>query len=95
MLYIWKVLGTNFLCIEHLNFQVSFFPGWYLKHSRAVTTELNKLWERADNIKTKVLTNRVHWKKTIGMDTELKLIGRTLLIILAACHGSDFQEKYL
>ena len=46
------------------------FPhGWYLKHSRAVTTDLNNLREKADSIEIKTLLNLVRLKKTTWRNT--------------------------
>ena len=45
------------------------FPGLVLKYSTAVTTELNKLREKADNIEIKSLMNKVRGEKTTRMNT--------------------------
>ena len=54
------------LCIQHPKCPL---PGLVLKYSTAVTTELNKLREKADNIEIKSLMNKVRGEKTTRMDT--------------------------
>ena len=65
LLSIWKVLGTNFLCIEHHKCP---FSQVGIKNI-PVTAELNNLWENANYIEIKSLKNKDRWERTSIMDT--------------------------
>ena len=73
----WLSLGFWWILslLVHLSILFSIFGScqrcllYFWKVSRAVTTELNNLQEKVENIEIKSLMNKVRWKKTTGMIT--------------------------